>query len=182
MQGLDSEQAHAYTSLVFTNQKAHQMTVSSTTPVSLRIESGARELFRELAEHHGVTESVLLEQLTVEEAARLDLISDKDPRVAYRRLLDEIAEYLRGLGSRFDEHITRDVFNWIKETPRIFKMHENALKPASRAMTAEQRRQFVHQRIGRFIKEFLGCESGAEQILPRGSDALIKSYTRLIKK
>ena len=45
------------------------MTASSTVPVSLRIETGARDLFRELAEHHGVTESVLLEQLTIEEAA-----------------------------------------------------------------------------------------------------------------
>ena len=49
-------------------------------------------------------------------------------------------------------------------------------------LSAEQRRQFVHQRIGRSIKEFLGRESGDEVILPRGSDTLIRSYTKLIKK
>jgi hypothetical protein len=161
--------------------KEPAMTVSSTEPVSLRIETGARALFRELAEHHGVTESVLLEHLTIEEAARLKLIGDKDPRIAFKRLLEEITEHLKGLGSKIDEDITLHVFNWIKETPRLLKMHEDALKPTGRAMTPEQRRQFVHQRIGRFIKEFLGRESGDEVILPRGTEALIRSYTKLIK-
>jgi hypothetical protein len=157
------------------------MATSSTVPLSLRIESGVRDLFQELAEHHGLTESVLLEKLAIEEAARLDLIGDRDPRLAFRRLLDEIAEYLKGVGGRFDEHVTLQVFTWIKETPHLLKMHENAVKPVSRAVTAEQRRQFVHQRIGRFIKEQLGCESGAEHVLARGAGALIKSYTRLLK-
>jgi hypothetical protein len=158
------------------------MSVSSTVPVSLRIESGARDLFRELAEHHGITESVLLERLTIDEAARVDLIGDKDPRLAFKRLLEEIAQHLTGRGSRIDEHVTLDVFNWIKATPHLLKLHGDALKPTGRAMTPEQRRQFVHQRIGRHIKEFLGRESDAEVILPRGSDALIKSYTKLVKK
>jgi hypothetical protein len=139
-------------------------------------------LLRELAEARGVTDSVLVEHLTIEESKRAKLIDDDDPRAAFKELSEEIVRYLDSRNGRFDEHVTLDVFNEIKKTRRLASLHASALKPPSRQVTAEQRRQFVHQRIGRLVKEHLGWESGDEVTLPRGSEALIRSYTRLHKK
>jgi hypothetical protein len=57
---------------------------------------------------------------------------------------------------------------------------EAAISPST-GVRADKRRQFVHQRIGRFIKDYLGLVSVEEVTIPRGSDALIRGYTRLSK-
>lgn len=67
----------------------------------------------------------------------------------------------------------------IKASTSLAKLHEETLVPPGARITTEQRRQFVHQRIGGYVKEYLGLKSGKEVVLPRGSEALIKSYTEL---
>ena len=76
--------------------------------------------------------------------------------------------------------MTLVVFNKLKESPRLMKVYEAAISPP-RGIRADKRRQFVHQRVGRFIKDYLGLVSVEEVTLPRGSDALIRGYTRLSK-
>lgn len=154
--------------------------ISSTALVSYRIENSIHTLLRELAEERGVTESVLVEQLVVEEGQRSGMIKESDPRAAFQKLLGEIEGYLDSRRGRHDRAITLDVFNMIKDSTSLAKLHREALEPPSAGITSEQRRQFVHQRIGRYVKEYLGLESGREVVLPRGSEALIRSYTELV--
>ena len=72
------------------------------------------------------------------------------------------------------------MFNRIKESPSLMKVYEAAIAPLP-GIRSDKRRQFVHQRIGRFIKDYLGLVSLEEVTNPRGTDALIRGYTRLGK-
>jgi hypothetical protein len=79
-----------------------------------------------------------------------------------------------------DPDVTRTVFEWLQGAPRLMKVYEAAIAPPN-GVQADKRRQFVHQRVGRFIKDHLGLVSLEEVTLPRGSGALIRGYTRLGK-
>ncbi len=151
--------------------------------ISIRIDAGIEDLLRKVAEEHGISVALLIEKLAVDEATALDLLPKNDPRGALVVLVDEVRELLVDPQHAYlakDPDVTLSVFNKIKESPRLMKVYEAAISPP-KGIRADKRRQFVHQRLGRFIKDYLGLVSVEEVTLPRGSDALIRGYTRLSK-
>jgi hypothetical protein len=135
----------------------------------------------QVAEEHGLTVAVLVEKLAIGEAEELGLLAKNDPRGSLVKLITEIGKLLdRSTELARDQDVTLTVFNKIKESPRLKKLHDEALAPPKN-IRADKRRQFVHQRLGRFIKDYLGLIPVEEVTLPRASDALIRGYTRLSK-
>lgn len=154
-----------------------------STSLSVRIDAGIAQLLPKIAEEHGVTVALLIEKLAVDEAEQLGLLPKNDPRGALLSLVDEVRNLINEPRNAYlskDPDVTLSVFNKIKDSPRLMKLYEAAISP-QKGMRADKRRQFVHQRVGRFIKDYLGLVSVEEVTLPRGSDALIRGYTRLSK-
>ena len=157
-----------------------------TTPsvsLSVRIDAGIADLLPKVADEHGISVALLIEKLAVNEAAVLGLLPASDFRGALVVLVDEVRKLLDDPQNAYlakDPDVTLTVFNKIKESPRLMKVYEAAISPP-KGIRADKRRQFVHQRLGRFIKDYLGLVSVEEVTLPRGSDALIRGYTRLSK-
>jgi len=156
----------------------------STCLVSFRIRNDIAGRIEELAKRRGVTGSRLVEELLIEaaRAENLDTVDPDDPNSALDELLEQvktIIEPRRGAGA-LNESVILEVFNQIKASPALSKLHDAAIvPPPASGLTAESRRQFVHQRVARSIKTFLGMRSLGEVTLPRGSAALIRSYTKL---
>jgi hypothetical protein len=151
--------------------------------LSIRIDAGIADLLPKVADEHGLTVALLIEKLAVDEAVVLGLLPKSDPRGALVVLVDEVRKLLDEPQNAYiakDPDVTLVVFNKLKESPRLMKVYEAAISPP-RGIRADKRRQFVHQRVGRFIKDYLGLVSVEEVTLPRGSDALIRGYTRLSK-
>jgi hypothetical protein len=149
--------------------------------LSMRIDTGIADLLRKIAEEHRMSVAMLIEKLVVDEAEALDLLPKGDPRRALVTLVNEVRNLIDGKPYLAkDPDVTLSVFTIIKQSPRLMKVYEAAISPPT-GMRADKRRQFVHQRIGRFIKDYLGLVSVEEVTLPRGSDALIRGYTRLSK-
>lgn len=151
--------------------------------LSVRIDASIAELLPKVAEEHGITVALLIEKLAVDEAEGLGLLPKNDPRGALVALIDEVRKLINEPQNAYlakDPDVTLSVFNKIKDAPRLMKVYEAAISPP-KGMRADKRRQFVHQRVGRFIKDYLGLVSVEEVTLSRGSDALIRGYTRLSK-
>jgi hypothetical protein len=151
--------------------------------LSVRIDAGIAELLPKVAEEHGITVALLIEKLAIDEAAELGLLPKSDTRAALVTLVDEVRKLLDDPQHAYlakDPDVTLTVFTVIKDSPRLMKVYDAALSPP-KGIRADKRRQFVHQRVGRFIKDYLGLVSVEEVTLPRGSDALIRGYTRLSK-
>lgn len=151
--------------------------------LSIRIDKSIDDLLPKIANEHGLTVALLIEKLAVDEAAVLGLLPKTDPRGALVALVDEVRKLLDEPQNSYlakDPDVTLTVFNKIKESPLLMKVYEAAISPP-KGIRADKRRQFVHQRVGRFIKDYLGLVSVEEVTLPRGSDALIRGYTRLSK-
>ncbi len=166
-------------------QELHTMPVmpNPSVPLSVRIDAGIAELLPRVAEEHGISVAILIEKLAVDEAEHLGLLPKGDPRAALVELVDEVRTLLDDKQNAYlarDPDVTLSVFNMILHTPRLMKLYEGAISPP-KGVRADKRRQFVHQRIGRFIKDHLGLVSVEEVTIPRGSDALIRGYTRLAK-
>jgi hypothetical protein len=158
------------------------MSNSSASLLSLRMETSIIKVLAEVADELGLTPAVTVEKLILEKASEHGLVPKHSPSVALIQLMEKVAQLLDAHGSRrTDPDVTLWVFQQIKDSPALLGLHTLALKPPSRDVTPEKRKQFVHQRIGRFVKDHLGLKAGAEVILPRSSDALIRSYTRLSK-
>ena len=152
---------------------------SSSCLLSQRIDSEAAKALARIAEEDQVTQAVSLEHLIFAEAMKRGWLRKDDSSVAFMALLDETATHLSKLQSP-GEDVTLEWFRTIKADGRLRKLHETAMRPPSAKITPEKRRQYVHQRLGRFVKEFLGYESGQEVVLARNADELIRSYTKLI--
>jgi hypothetical protein len=151
--------------------------------LSIRIDKSIDDLLPKIADEHGLTVALLIEKLAVDEAAVLGLLPKTDPRGALVVLVDEVRKLLNEPQNAYlakDPDVTLSVFNKIKESAHLMKVYEAAISPP-KGIRADKRRQFVHQRVGRFIKDYLGLVSVEEVTLPRGSDALIRGYTRLSK-
>lgn len=156
------------------------MTQSSVL-ISVRVDSSVAALLPRIAEEYGLTEALAVEKLIIEEAESLSLLPKGSPTGALADLVEMVRRYLDGEPSlAHDQDVTRTVFDWIHTSPRCMKVYEAAITPPQ-GIRPEKRRQFVHQRVGRFIKDHLGLVSLEEVTLPRGSDALIRGYTRLGK-
>jgi len=153
----------------------------SSTLISVRIDDAVAPLLPRIAEEHGLPEALTIEKLIIEEAEHLNLLPKGSPSSKLVDLLDLIRQHLdsKPMLAR-DPDVTLTVFNWIREAPSRMKVYEAAIT-APPGVRADKRRQFVHQRVGRFIKDYLGLVSLEEVTLPRGSDALIRGYTRLGK-
>ncbi|MGA7742762.1 MAG: hypothetical protein WBP56_00245 [Polyangia bacterium] len=134
-----------------------------------------------MATSDDVTEADFIEGLVLDEAWSRKLVQADDPGISLMRLKREAKKYLAPVRATADEHVTRDLFAHIQATPRLFTYHEQAIRPPSAKVSPEKRRQYVHQRLGRFAKQYLGRKSLGEVLLPPGSGALIRSYTRLGK-
>jgi hypothetical protein len=158
------------------------MSNSSAALLSIRMETSVIELLADVADQFGLTPAVTVEKLILDAASAHGLLPKHSPGAALIELMEKVVDLLKAHASRkSDPDVTRWVFEQIKDTPALLKLHTLALKPPSRDVTPDKRKQFVHQRLGRFVKDFLGLKSGREIILPRGSDALIRSYTQLTK-
>jgi hypothetical protein len=154
-----------------------------STSLSVRIDAGIAALLPKIAEEHGITVALLIEKLAIDEAEGLGLLPKNDPRGALVALVDEVRALIDEPKNAYlakDPDVTLSVFNMIKDSPRVMKVYEAAIAPP-KGIRADKRRQFVHQRVGRFIKDYLDLVSAEEVTLPRGSDALIRGYTRLSK-
>lgn len=151
--------------------------------LSVRIDAAIADLLPKVADKHDVSVALLIEKLTIDAAEVVGLLPKSDPRGALVVIVDEVRKLLnepQNAQLAKDPDVTLTVFNKIKDSPRLMNVYEAALVPP-RGVRGDKRRQFVHQRIGRFIKEYLGLVSVEEVTIPRGSDALIRGYTRLSK-
>jgi len=156
------------------------MTPSSVL-VSLRIDAAVASLLPRIAEWNELTDALAFEKLLLDEAEHLGLVRKNTPGGALIALLEAIREHIDGSRSLpKNPDVTLMVFIWIKTTPRLLKLYEAAISPPP-GVRADKRRQFVHQRVGRFIKDHLGLVALEEVTLPRDSEALIRGYTRLGK-
>lgn len=160
------------------------MTTTTTAQVSFRIRADIAENVAPLAQRHGVTASQLIEKLLIE-ALRAEGVLDTDPEDP-NAALDELLDYVKiRLTPRREARDTNrraifEVFEEIRTTEPLTTLHARTIvPPAGSTLSPEARRQYVHQRIARFVKTFLGMESVKEIAVPRGSQALIKSYTEL---
>lgn len=151
----------------------------SSVLLALRVTNQVKELVEKMASDDDISDAVFVERVVLEEASRRRLVSPNDPGVALMTLEKEQEKYLDSVRGKHDEHVTRDWFAHIQATPLLLKLHERAIQPPSSKISAEKRRQFVHQRLGRLSKQYLGLTSLGEVLLPLDSGALIRSYTRL---
>jgi hypothetical protein len=157
---------------------------SSTRPVSFRIRTDIASKIRPLAQRQGVTDSRLIENLLLEALrdTELDDVDADDPNASLDSLLEQVKLFLeprRGAGA-LNEDVILEVFEEIRKSAALSKLHQAAIMPLLvSGLTGDGRRQFVHQRIARFTKTFLGMLSLHEVTLPRSSAALIRSYTKL---
>ena len=151
--------------------------------LSIRIDKSIDALLPKIADEHYLTVALLIEKLAVAEAEKLGLLPKTDPRGALVMLVDEVRKLLDEPHNAYlakDPDVTLNVFIKIKQSALLMKVYEAAISPP-KGVRADKRKQFVHQRLGRFIKDHLGLVSVEEVTLPRGSDALIRGYTRLSK-
>jgi hypothetical protein len=150
---------------------------TSSVLFAIRIDKQVKDFVSIMATSDGLTEALFVERLLREEARSRRLVPANDPGMAMMDLESEAALYLDGVRPIADEHVTRDLFAHIQGSPRLMALHGRAIRPPSSKIRAEKRRQYVHQRLGRFVKEYLGRRSLGEVLMPPG--ALIRSYTRL---
>jgi transposase-like protein len=162
-----------------------RMTTTTTSQVSFRIRADIAENIAALAERHGVvTASQLIEKLLKEAllAEGLLVTDPDDPNAALDELLDHVKIRLtvRREARDTNRRAIFEVFEDIRTTGTLRTLRERAIvPPAGSSLSPEARQQYVHQRIARFVKTFLGMESVKEIAVPRNSPALIKSYTEL---
>jgi hypothetical protein len=160
------------------------MTTATTSPVSFRIRTDVADKIGSLAQRRGLTSSQLIEKLLIEALLAESLldIDPDDPNSALDLLLEHVKEFLepRRAARAFNQAVILDVFQHIKDSPALMKLREAAIvPPAASGLSAEARLQYVHQRIARFVKAYVGMESVKEVAVPRSAEALIKSYTEL---
>jgi hypothetical protein len=154
---------------------------TASTHLQLRIDTAVADLIPALCNRHELDPPRLIEKLILEEAKEHRLVPTGDAGRALASLLASVEDLLNKHDYLAqDPDVTLTVFNEIKATPRLMRQYEAAISPP-KGVRPEKRRQFVHQRVGRFIKDYLGLVSVEERTLPRGSDALIRGYTRLAK-
>ncbi len=131
-----------------------------------------------MAKANRITEALFIERLVRTAARARNLLAPDDPGLALMDLEIEIGTYLDS--AAINEHITRDVFEHIQATPALWNLHRDATQPLPKSgVSPEKRRQYVHSRLGRFVKAYLGLTSLGEALLQPSAGALIRSYTRL---
>lgn len=139
-----------------------------------RISVEAAALLDVLAKANRFTEPMMIEQLIRQAAVISGFIRPDHPEAAYAELANKIA--LAAPPEHAD--FTCQVFELIKSTPDLKQLYEQATKPLP-SQSAEKRKLYVNQCLGRFCKKFIGWESDEEVTLPKGRVGLIKGYTRL---
>jgi hypothetical protein len=154
---------------------------NSSALFAIRIDQQVKELISTMATSDHVTDANFVERLVVDEAWSRKLLPADDPGISLMRLESEARKYLARVRATADEHVTRDLFEHIQATQNLRTYHDQAICPPSAKVRPEKRRQYVHQRLGRLAKQYLGRKSVGEVLVPPGSGALIRSYTRLGK-
>lgn len=157
---------------------------TTTSQVSFRIRADVAELIALFAQRHGITGSQLIEKLLIQALRAEGLFNAEpdDPNAALDELLDHVKIRLtvRRAARDTNKRAIFEIFEEIRTTEPMRTLHERAIvPPVGSSLSPEARRQYVHQRIARFVKTFLGMESVKEVAVPRGSLALIRSYTEL---
>lgn len=145
-----------------------------------RLDTAAIELLGQLAADFGLTEAITVEKLILDQAKAAGLVVGDSPSLALIALLEEVGQILdKHGGLRSDPDVMLRIYDRIRATPRLARLHAAALVPPSTDLPAEKRQQFVHQRIGRFVKDYLGLApaEGAKSPLEKGTPR--RSYTRL---
>jgi hypothetical protein len=154
-----------------------EMAGQTTEVLSLRLDASIMEMLQRLTLHFRVSDSFLVERLIVTEAIRVGLMNESHPSACLIRLLDLVAMEVDRIGANATPDLTRAIAEWIPTNPDAGAAYRGALVPVG--TTPERRRQFVNQRLGRFVKEHSGRVSGEEVTLPRDAGLIIKGYTRL---
>ena len=155
--------------------------INPSAALAIRIDASVADLLPLLAQKYELTVPLLVERLIVDKADEEGMLAKGDPRKALRDLVAEVGLFLdQNPALAKDPDVTLAVFEAIRTSPGRMKTYERAVAP-SKGVRADKRRQFVHQRIGRFVKDHFDLVSVEEVTLPRGSQALIRGYTRLSK-
>jgi hypothetical protein len=139
-----------------------------------RISVEAAVLLETLAKAKRFTEPMMIEQLIRQAAVASGIINPDHPEAAYAELVNKIARVAP------PEHpdFTCQVFEQIKATPDLKQLYDQAITPLP-SQSADKRKLYVNQCLGRFCKKFIGWESDEEVTLAKDRVGLIKGYTRL---
>ena len=144
-------------------------------PAAYRIVRPIAETLEKVAEEKKQSSSMVLETLILKEAIDMGIVVQGSPDFALFELFDRIDNF----NLPPEEDYTFNTFEKIRNSDAL-RFYNLAVTPLD-GERADKRKQFVNQRIGRFCKKKIGWESGDEVTLPKGSDALIKGYTKLIQ-
>ena len=142
-------------------------------PAAYRIVRPIAEILEEIAEEKKQSSSMVLEMLILKEAINMDILVKGSPDFALYELFNRIDNF----NLPAEEKYTFNTFEEIKNTDAL-SLYTLAVTPVE-GERADKRKQFVNQRIGRFCKKKIGWESDEEVTLPKGSNSLIKGYTKL---
>ncbi len=139
-----------------------------------RISVEAATLLETLAKAKRFTEPMMIEQLIRQAAVESGIINPDHPEAAYAELVNKITRVAP------PEHpdFTCKVFEQIKSTPDLRQLYDQAITPLP-SQSADKRKLYVNQCLGRFCKKFIGWESDQEVTLAKDRVGLIKGYTRL---
>lgn len=145
--------------------------------LQLRVDEGVALVLERLATKLGCSDSTVVEHLLLDGAYKEGVIGKDDPNLAMHYLLKKVATVLdsRPKFWQTTSDVVYQMFELIRKTPRYHEVYLVAVG------TDTKRKQYVHNRIGRYIKDHLGMESVGEVTLPRNSDALIRAYSKLVK-
>src|SRR5580658_492804 len=138
----------------------------------ISVESAA--LLETLAKAKRFTEPMMIEQLIRQAAVASGIISPDHPEAAYAELVNKIARVAPPAHADF----TCQVFELIKATPDLKQQYDHAIMPLP-SQSADKRKLYINQCLGRFCKKFIGWESDEEVTLGKDRVGLIKGYTRL---
>ena len=156
--------------------------MTQPTVINARVDSEVKDLLRKLAAKDGLSETQALEHAILDTAiARGVLLPGAASSSASLKDLERnLLPFLDSHKSMPPDNITRLTFLHIQGDVLLTSLHAAAITPNAPQILPSQRRKYVHQRLGRFIKDYLKLRAQDEVKLPKGSAELIQSFTRLI--
>jgi len=152
------------------------MTQQNSINPLYRLSQEVAALLETMAEAKGYSTAVFLEQLVRKAALEARLIDKDHQEAALANLFDEIEVWKLSTSLLPNADFTLQVFERIGASQSVRARYDLAKTPLP-GLSAEKRRKYVNQSIGRFCKRLIGWESDEE--VPVAKDSLIKSYTRL---
>lgn len=147
--------------------------IKDKLPASYRIAKPFAEILERLSDDKKQSSSMVLEMLVLKVAIDMNIIMKDSPNHALFELFEKIDSFDISPQSDY----TLKVFEQIMNTDAINLWKLSTFPDKDK--TANKRKQFVNQRIGRFCKKKIGRDSDVEVTLPKNSKYIIKGYTKL---